>query len=166
MAHSRLSYQQTPLPSLSVSYRQASALPGFDRSSIRHCYSPERDDLDRVDSTTNAMPLILNRFRTNNSLGSHKSLSESIQSLRSNQQTGLSLPVRKRSDDHHPPTLPKREQKTSPSNLRFAKNTYQDHHYSNPAHLRTEQQNKGKDTSSEEEFEQQQINRTSEDSLV
>jgi hypothetical protein len=98
----------------------------------------------------NAMPLTINRSKMNTPLGSHKSLSESIQSLKSNQQPSVSLPVKKRSQDL--PTKPVE-----------AKKDYQNHHYHNPAELVP----KGDNTSSEEEeFDQHQINQTSEVSAV
>ncbi|CAF4476769.1 unnamed protein product, partial [Rotaria sp. Silwood2] len=117
-------------------------------------------------TSINAIPLTINRSRTNTPLGSHRSLSESIQSLRSNQQTGISLPIKKRLHDL-PPILPKREQKTPSPNLFQAKTDYQHHHYHNPTQLQTQQQTKTDNTSSEdEEFEQQQNNQISEDSMA
>ncbi|CAF4843782.1 unnamed protein product, partial [Rotaria sp. Silwood1] len=72
----------------------------------------------------------------------HKSLSDSIPSLRSNQQPALSLPVKKRS--HEPPPLPvlmipKRVQRTQSSKSFQVKKNYQHHHYHNPAQLRAQQ---------------------------
>ncbi|CAF1125679.1 unnamed protein product [Rotaria sordida] len=160
------SYRQTPLTSVSLSYRQASALPGFRPSNPTRSYSSEHDDADDISTSINAMPLTINRSRANTPLGSRRSLSESIQSLRSNQQTGISLPVKKRSHDL-PPILPKREQKTPSPNSFQAKNDYQHHHYHNPTQLRAQQQIKTDNTSSEEEeFEQQQMNQISEDSVA
>ncbi|CAF3417419.1 unnamed protein product [Rotaria sp. Silwood1] len=162
------SYRQTTLTTVSLSYRQASALPGFRPTNPTRSYSPEHDDADDISTSINAMPLTINRSRTNTPLGSHRSLSESIQSLRSNQQTGVLLPVKKRSHDL-PPILPKREQKTPSPNPFQAKNDYQHHHYHNPAQLRAQQQMKTDNTSSEEEeeeFDQQQMNQISEDSAA
>ncbi|CAF2442678.1 unnamed protein product [Rotaria sp. Silwood2] len=167
MISTQSSYRQTPLTSVSLSYRQASALPGFRPSSNpTRSFSPEHDDADDISTSINAIPLTINRSRTNTPLGSHRSLSESIQSLRSNQQTGISLPIKKRLHDL-PPILPKREQKTPSPNLFQAKTDYQHHHYHNPTQLQTQQQTKTDNTSSEdEEFEQQQNNQISEDSMV
>lgn len=161
------SYRQTPLTSVSLSYRQASALPGFRASASTRYYSPEQDEVDEISTNTNGIPLVVNRSRTTAPFGSHKSLSESVQSLRSNQQPAVSLPVKKRLNEP-PPILPKREQKTPSPNLFQAKQDYQHHHYHNPAQLRAQQQIKTDDTSSEGEgeFEQQQTNPTSEDSVV
>ncbi|CAF3369527.1 unnamed protein product [Rotaria sp. Silwood1] len=66
----------------------------------------------------------------------------SIPSLRSNQQPALSLPVKKRS--HEPPPLPvlmipKRVQRTQSSKSFQVKKNYQHHHYHNPAQLRAQQ---------------------------
>jgi len=156
MTSTHSSYRQAP--SVSLSYRQASALPGFRSTIPIKSYSPEQDEVDEMSASINAMPLTINRSRTNTPFGSHKSLSESVQSLRSNQQPILSLPVKKRL--HDPPTLPKRE--PSPK-LIEAKKDYQHHHYHNPAQLRAQQQTKTENTSSEEdEIEhQQQINESS-----
>lgn len=171
MISTHSSYRQTPLAAVSLSYRQASALPGFRSSIPTHSYSPERDDVDENSTSINGIPLTTNRLRTPASLGSHKSLSESIQSLRSNQQTGVSLPVKKRSQDI-PPILPKREQKPSSPNVLDVKNDYHHHHYHNPAQLRAQQKIENDNTSSEEEeeeeveFEHQQTNQISQDSVV
>jgi len=133
MTSTHSSYRQAP--SVSLSYRQASALPGFRLPPLTNSYSPERDD-----ASMNAMPLTINRSRTNTPLGSHKSLSESIQSLKSNQQPSISLPTKKRSQD-------------LPTKTSEVKNVYQHHHYHNTTELQTKNDN----TSSEEEveFEQQ-----------
>jgi hypothetical protein len=148
MASTHSSYRQAPSTSVSLSYRQASALPGFRLPPPIRSYSPEQDD--EISTSMNAMPLTINRSKTNTPLGSHRSLSESIQSLKSNQQPSISLPVKKRSQD-----LP-----TKPSEV---KKDYQHHHYHNPAELIS----KGDNTSSEEEeFDQQQINQPSEVSAV
>ncbi|CAF1592386.1 unnamed protein product, partial [Adineta ricciae] len=168
MASTNSSYRQTPSTTVSFSYRQASALPGFRSTATTRPYSPTEEDHDEVSANINPMPLTYNRSRTNTPLGSHRSLSESIQSLRSNQQPALSLPVKKRTQD--PPTvLPKREQKTPATEVQ---KDYQHHHYHNPAQLQVEQQKKMTDnTSSEEEeeegeFEAQQKNRTSDVSPI
>jgi hypothetical protein len=136
MTSTHSSYRQAPAAAVSLSYRQASALPGFRLPPLTHSYSPERDD--DVSTSINGMPLTINRSRTNTPLGSHKSLSESIQSLRSNQQPSISLPVKKRLQD-----LP-----IKPSEIR------KENHYHNPIELQTKNDN----TSSEEdEIEHQQI---------
>jgi hypothetical protein len=177
MPSTHSSYRQAPV-SVSLSYRQASALPGFrpPPPPVRS-YSPDQDDVDEVDSTINTVPLTTNRSRTTTPFGSHKSLSESIQSLRSNQQPALSLPVKKRSHEPPPlppplpaPILPKRDQRTPSPKSFDAKKDYQHHHYHNPAQLRAQQQRaKNNDVSSEDdEFEQQQqqLNNATEDSAV
>jgi len=143
MTSTHSSYRQAP--SVSLSYRQASALPGFRLPPPIRSYSPEQDD--EVSTSMNAMPLTINRPRLHTPFGSHKSLSESIQSLKSNQQPSISLPIKKRSND-----LP-----IKPSEV---KNDYHHHHYHNPIELQTKNDNT---SSEEEEFEhQQQINQTSE----
>jgi len=164
MTSTHSSYRQAPSTSISFSYRQASALPGFRPSIPSNSYSPEQDDGDEVSTSINAIPLTINRSRTNTPFGSHKSLSESIQSLRSNQQPSLSLPLKKRSQDP-PGILPKREQKASPPETKI---DYQHHHYHNQAQLQAEHPTKTDNTSSEEdEFENhQQTNQTSEGSAV
>ncbi len=155
-----------------MSYRQASALPGFRPPPPARSYSPDQDDVDEMDSNINTVPLTTNRSRTNTPFGSHKSLSESIQSLRSNQQPGLSLPVKKRSQEPPPlpaPIVPKREQRTPSPKSFGTKKDHQHHHYHNPAQLRAQQQRaKNNDaSSSDEEFEQQQqLNNANEDSAV
>ena len=156
---SHSSYRQAPLTSVSLSYRQASALPGFHTSNPTRSFSPEHDDIDEGSSNMNPMPLINNRPRTNTTYGSHKSLSESLQSLRSNRQTPVSLPVKKSSNDAPPPILPKREQRSSSPNSSLAKNDYQ-HHYHNPGQLQVKMSTKSENTSSEddEEFQSQTIN--------
>jgi len=173
MTSTHSSYRQAPV-SVSLSYRQASALPGFRPPAPIRSYSPDQDDVDEVDSNINTMPLTTNRSRTTTPFGSHKSLSESIQSLRSNQQSALSLPVKKRS--HEPPApplpaplIPKRDQRTPSPKSFDAKKDYQHHHYHNPAQLRAQQQRTtNNDTSSEdEELEnQKQLNNVTEDSAV
>jgi hypothetical protein len=138
MTSTHSSYRQPPSTSVSLSYRQASALPGFRLPPLTRSYSPEQDD--EVSTSINAIPLTINRSRTNTPFGSHKSLSESIQSLKSNQQPSISLPIKKRLQD-----LP-----IKPSE---GKKDYQHHHYHNP----TELKNKTDNTSSEEEEEEQQF---------
>lgn len=138
MTSTHSSYRQAPSTSVSLSYRQASALPGFRLPPPIRSYSPEQDD-DVSTSMNPPMPLSINRSRLHTPLGSHKSLSESIQSLRSNQQPSISLPIKKRSND-----LPMRTSEIK-----------KEHHYQNPIELKTKTDN----TSSEEEgeeFEQQQ----------
>jgi hypothetical protein len=173
MASTNSSYRQAPPAAISLSYRQASLLPGFRPPAPLRSYSPEQDDGDEVSTSINAVPSsMINRSRATTPLGSHKSLSESIQSLRSNQQAALSLPVKKRS--HDPPTLPapiipKREQKSPSPKFYETKKDYEHHHYHNPAQLRAQKQTKTTDnTSSEEENEeqQQQPNQYSEASAV
>lgn len=151
MTSTHSSYRQAPSTSVSLSYRQASALPGFRLPPPVRSYSPERDD--DVSTSINPMPLSSNRSKTTTPFGSHRSLSESIQSLRSNQQP-VCLPVKKRCND-----LPLRSVDT--------KKDYQHHHYHNPAELMPKTDN----TSSEEEEEefdqhQQTTNPTSELSTV
>ncbi|CAF1121772.1 unnamed protein product [Adineta steineri] len=164
MTSTHSSYRQAPSTSVSFSYRQASALPGFRPSMPTRPYSPEEEDADEVSTSINAIPLTTNRSRTNTPFGSHKSLSESIQSLRSNQQPALSLPVKKRVPEQ-PEILPKREQKPISNE---SKSDYQHHHYHNPAQLRAQQQTKLADNTSseEEELETQQTNQTSEGSAI
>ena len=145
MTSTHSSYRQAPSTSVSLSYRQASALPGFRLPPPTRSYSPERED--DVSTSVNAMPLSTSRSKTNTPFGSHRSLSESIQSLRSNQQPAVCLPVKKRSND-----LPLRSAEV--------KKDYQHHHYHNPAELIPKSDNTSSEE--EEEFEQQQrINQTS-----
>jgi hypothetical protein len=136
MTSTHSSYRQAPGTSVSLSYRQASALPGFRLPPPTRSYSPEQDD--EVSTSMNAMPLTINRSRNNTPLGSHKSLSESIQSLRSNQQPSISLPVKKRLHD-----LPIKSSQIRKEN-----------HYHNPIELQTKTDNT---SSEEEEIEHQQI---------
>ncbi|CAF3831088.1 unnamed protein product [Rotaria sordida] len=107
MASSHSSYRQTSV-NISLSYQQASAFPNsYPPPTSLRSYSPDQDDDDGDDEndvSIKAMPLTANRSRTNTPFGSHKSLSDSIQSLRSNQQPALSLPVKKHS--HEPSPLP------------------------------------------------------------
>jgi hypothetical protein len=93
MTSTHSSYRLAPV-SFPLSYRQTSSLRGFRPSPPTRSYSPDQDDGDKIDASINAMPLTTNRSRTNTPFGSHKSLSKSIQSLRSNQQPALSLPVK------------------------------------------------------------------------
>ena len=163
MTSTHSSYRQAPV-SVSLSYRQAVDLPGFRPPPPVRSYSPDQDDGDEVDAGVNTIPLTTNRSRTTTPFGSHKSLSESIQSLRSNQQPALSLPVKKRSHEQPPPPplpapmVPKRDQRTPSPKSFEAKKDYQHHHYHNPAQLRTQQQKRlaVNDTSSEDEFDHQQ----------
>jgi hypothetical protein len=136
MTSTHSSYRQAPGTSVSLSYRQASALPGFRLPPPTRSYSPEQDD--EVSTSMNGMPLTINRSRNNTPLGSHKSLSESIQSLRSNQQPSISLPVKKRLHD-----LPIKSSQIRKEN-----------HYHNPIELQTKTDNT---SSEEEEIEHQQI---------
>ena len=117
---------------VSLSYRQASALPGFrplDTNDSRPNYRNNDEDLPST---------IYNRSRTTTPLGSHRSLCESIQSLRSNQQQhSLVLPMKKRS--------------------------IEEHHYQNPAQLQQIQRDKmvkpeATNTSEEEEETSQRSN--------
>ncbi|CAF1123008.1 unnamed protein product [Rotaria sp. Silwood1] len=174
MTSTHSSYRQAPPPvPLPLSYQEANTFPGSRPPPLppsKPSYSPDNDDIDDdIDTSVNAMPLTTNRSRTITPFGSHKSLTESIQSLRSNQQPGLSLPVKKRS--HEPPPLPpsiisKHDQQTSSPKLFNAKKDYQHHQYHNPAQLKVHQQTKPNDISSDEdELEhQQQLNNTTEDS--
>lgn len=138
MTSTHSSYRQAPSSTVSLSYRQASALPGFRLPPpVTRPYSPEQDD--EVSIGMNAMPMGNNRLPAKSPFGSRKSLSESIQSLRSNQQPSVCLPTKKRSND-------------LPTRLSEMKGDYQNHHYQNPIELQTKTDN----TSSEEEdFEQQ-----------
>ena len=125
-ASTHSSYRQAPSSIASLSYRQASALPGFRPLVIN------QENNDNEEGSPN---IFVNRSRLTTPLGSRKSLSESIQSLRSNQQPpSLSLPMKKRS---HPPPLE-------------TKNEFADHHYQNPADLRKK---RATNSSSEEESE-------------
>lgn len=172
MISTHSSSRQAPV-AVSLSYRQASSLPGFRPPVPTRSYSPDQDDVDEVDSNINTMPLTTNRSRTTTPFGSHKSLTESIQSLRSNTQPALSLPVKKRSQEPPPlpaPMVPKRDQRTPSPKSFDSKKTYQHHHYHNPAQLRSQQQKEiNNDISSDdEEFqqEQQKLNNVKEDSAV
>lgn len=174
MTSTHSSYRQAPV-SVPLAYRQASALPGFrPPAPPTRSYSPDQDDGDEIDTSVNVIPLTTNRSRTTTPFGSHKSLSESIHSLRSNQQPALSLPVKKRSQEPPPlpaPIVPKRDQRTPSPKSFEAKKDYQHHHYHNPAQLRVHQQQKQRlahnDTSSDDEFElKQQPNNANEDSAV
>ena len=151
MTSTHSSYRQAPSTSVSLSYRQASALPGFRLPPPVRSYSPERDD--DVSTSINPMPLSNNRSKTTTPFGSHRSLSESIQSLRSNQQPPVCLPVKKRSND-----LPLRPVET--------KKDYQHHHYHNPAELIPKTDNTSSEEEELEQQQQQQTNQTSELSTV
>ena len=131
MTSTHSSYRQAPSSTVSLSYRQASALPGFRLPPpVTREYSPEQDD----EVSVNMNPMGNNRLRTKSPFGSRKSLSESIQSLKSNQQAPVCLPTKKRAND-------------LPAKLSAMKADYQNHHYQNPAELQTKTDN----TSSEEE---------------
>ncbi|CAF4324119.1 unnamed protein product, partial [Rotaria sordida] len=67
-----------------------------DTTSPTHNYSPEGEDAGEVSISINAISLITTRLQTHTSFDSHESLSKSIQSLRSNQQPAVTLPVKKR----------------------------------------------------------------------
>jgi len=170
MTSTHSSYRQAPV---SISYQQANAFPGSrpPPPPIRS-YSPDQDDGDEMDVSVHAMPLATNRSRTTTPFGSRRSLSESIHSLRSNQQPALSLPVKKRSQEPPPlpaPMVPKRDQRTPSPKSFDGKKDYQHHLYHNPGQLRAQQQRTpNRDTSSEDEFEeqQQQLNNATEDSAV
>jgi hypothetical protein len=170
------SYRQAPV-NVSLAYRQASTLPGSrPPPTPTRSYSPYPDDVDDNESNLNTMPLTTNRSRTTTPFGSRKSLTESIQSLRSNQQPGLSLPVKKRSQEPPPPPpavpppmVPKRDQRTPSPKSFETKTDYQHHHYHNPAQLRAQQQRTtDNDVSSEDEelAQQQRLNNETEDSAV
>ena len=159
------SSHQAPI-NMSIPYRQASAFSDVRPPPHARSYSPDQDDIDDNDSNLNTMPLTANRSRTT-PMGSRKSLSESIQSLRSNQQTALSLPVKKRSQEPPPPMVPKRDQRTPSPKSSEAKKDYQHHHYHNPAQLRAQKQGTAVgDVSSEDEELQQRLNNVAEDSAV
>ena len=167
MLNRHSSTNQPPL-NVSIPYRQASAF-----SDIRppqpptRSYSPEPDDIDDNESNLNTMPLTANRSRTT-PFGSRKSLSESIQSLRSNTQSALTLPMKKRTQEAvPPPVLPKRDQRTPSPKSSEVKKEYQHHHYHNPAQMRSQQQRAAdNDVSSEDEELQQRLNNANEDSAV
>jgi hypothetical protein len=172
MTSTHSSYRQAPVNAV-LAYHQASSLAGFRAPPppIRS-YSPDQDD--EIDTNVHVTPVTTNRSRTITPFGSHKSLSESIHSLRSNQQPALSLPVKKRSQEPPPPPapiVPKRDQRTPSPKSFEAKKDYQHHHYHNPGQLRAHQQQKQRlahnnSSSEEDEFEQQQLNNTKEDSAV
>ncbi|CAF3809732.1 unnamed protein product, partial [Rotaria sp. Silwood1] len=106
MTNTHSSYRQAPSTSISLPYRQASVLPGFRPIMQTNSYSPEHDDVDDISTNINSIPLTINRSRTNTPFGSHKSLSESIQSLRSNQQQTMQpLPIKKRLHDQSAPRV-------------------------------------------------------------
>ena len=174
MTSANSSYRQPPI-NVPLSYRQASALPGFrPPPPPMRSYSPTQDDVDENDSNLNVMPLTVTRSRATPSFGSRKSLTESLHSIKSNQQPAVFLPVKKRSHDAPPPVpapmVPKRDQHTPSPRSFEAKKDYQHHHYHNPTQLRPQKQQKpiNDDLSSEdEEFEQQQrLNNANEDSAV
>lgn len=162
------SYRQVP-----VSYPQASSLPGFRQLPPQRSYSPDVDDLDEDESNLNSVPLPSNRSRTA-PFGSRKSLTESIQSLRSNQQSALQLPTKKRSNDAPPlppppPTVPKRDDKSASPRSNHSKKDYQQHFYHNPAQLRAQQMGHAVPNLSsdeDEQIQQQQFDNTNEGSPV
>lgn len=170
MTSTHSSYRQAPI-SVPLSYQQANVFPGSRPPPPlpTRSYSPNEEDGDEGDASINPMSLPTSRSRTTTPFGSHRSLSESIHSLRSNQQPALSLPVKKRS--HDPPPLPpsnipKREQQISSPKSFNAKNDYQ-HHYHNPEQLAAQQHATHHDVSSEEEFDHQKdSNDATEDSAV
>ena len=147
------SYRQAPNP-VSLSYVQASSISGVrPPPTPMRSYSPEPEEIPTTSNT---------RSRTTTPFGSHKSLSESIQSLRSTQQRAITLPMKKRSDEPPPlpaPILPKREQRTPSPRSVDPKKDYQHHHYHNPAQLRAEQQ-RGRRPSSDEEEEDSAVGRS------
>ncbi|CAF2879574.1 unnamed protein product [Rotaria sp. Silwood2] len=171
MTSTHSSYRQVPPVSLPLAYQEANTFAGSRPPPPRRSYSPDNDGGggDDIDTSVHAMPLTTNRSRTTTPFGSHKSLSESIQSLRSNQQSALSLPVKKRSQEAPPlppSIIPKRDQQTPSPKSFNTKKDYQHHHYHNPAQLKAQQQTTNNDTSSEEDDlqHQQQINNATEDS--
>lgn len=172
MLSTHSSYRQQTVP-IAFSYQQASTLNGNRPPPPLRSYSPDQDDGEEIEISVHAMPLAANRSRTTTPFGSRKSLTESIQSLRSNQQSALSLPVKKRSQDPPPlpaPMVPKREQRTPSPKSFEGKKDYQYHHYHNPTQIRTQQKRTPpttippKDGSSDEEMEQ--LNSATEDAAV
>ena len=172
MTSTHSSYRQAPIP-VPLSYHQASAFSGVRPPAPMRSYSPDPDDLDTGSTIIHGMPSNVIRSRTTTPFGSHKSLSESIQSMRSNHQP-ISLPMKKRSQEPPPlpaPIVPKRDQRSPSPKSADAKKDYQHHHYHNPAQLRAQQQQRvaeNNNTSSEEdELEKEQPMRNiSEDSAV
>lgn len=161
------SYRQVPI-TVPVTYPQASSLPGFRPLPPQRSYSPNGDDLDEDDPNLNAVPLPSTRSRTT-PFGSRKSLTESLHSLRSNQQSAIQLPTKKRSNDVPAPLLPKRDERSASPKSPQSKNDYQHHHYHNPAHLRAAQQTGqfDQDVSSEDDEQiQRQFQNTNEGSPV
>lgn len=169
MPSTHSSYRQASVP-VPVSYQEANAFPGFRPSRPTRSYSPDEDDGDDNNASVHVTPSTTNRLRTTTSFGSHKSLSESIQSLRSNQQPGLSLPVKKRSQETSSvlPTIPKRDQQTPSPKLSNAKKDYQHHHYHNPIELKAQSKITNSDVSSEDDElkHPQHLNDATEDTAV
>ena len=149
------SYRQTPTNIVSLSYRQASALPGFRPLTSNNSYSAEHDEIDEASTSIVIRSSIINRSRTTTPLGSHKSLSTSIQSLRSNQQPTVSLPMKKRSHDLS--TLNKQEKRNVSPKPKSPHHEYQHHHYQNPTQLQNQQKTTTDNTSSEEDDEQRSV---------
>ena len=151
--------------SVSLSYRQASALPGFHPLTIPS--STHNDDEEEDDDQISQRRIILNRSRTTTPLGSHRSLSESIQSLRSNQQPSLTLPMKKRVNDPSSSSTTtdsgenrmKRDEMNPSLRVMSVKTDYQHHHYENPLQLRNEEQKtiKCDNTSSEDDGQNEHI---------
>ncbi|CAF0989618.1 unnamed protein product [Rotaria sordida] len=119
-------------------------------TSPTHNYSPEHEDAGEVSIGINAISLITTRLQTHTSFDSHKSLSKSIQSLRSNQQPAVALPVKKCLHG-----LLKQEQITASLKSNETKKDYQYHHYHNSTELCTKS-DKTSPEEEEEEFDQQQ----------
>ncbi|CAF3717085.1 unnamed protein product [Rotaria sordida] len=169
MTSTHSSYRQAPPPvPVPLAYQEANTFPGSrPPPPRRRSYTPDDDDGDDIDTSVNAMPLTITRSRTTTPFGSHKSLSESIQSLRSNQQQALSLPTKKRSHEPPPSSIISKHDQQTPSPKSFnTKKDYQHHHYHNPIQLKDQQKIINSDASSEEDElqQQQQINNITEDS--
>lgn len=161
------SYRQATV-SVPLNYNQASSLPGFRPLPPQRSYSPADDDLDEDDSNLNPVPMPSSRSRQA-PFGSRKSLTESIQSLKSNQQSALHLPTKKRSNEPPQPIIPKRDEKSASPKSLEGKKDYQHHHYHNPAQLRAQQRGKldqGNSSEEEELQHQQRFDDTNEDAAV
>ncbi|CAF1257526.1 unnamed protein product [Adineta ricciae] len=168
--HSSYRHQTVPI---AFSYQQASTLNGSCPPPPLRSYSPDQDDGEEIEISVHAMPLATNRSRTTTPFGSRKSLTESIQSLRSNQQSALSLPVKKRPQDPPPlpaPMVPKRDHQTPSPKSFEGKKDYQYHHYHNPTQIRTQPKRTPtttiplRDGPSDEEMEQ--LNSATEDAAL
>ena len=174
MTSTHSSYRQAPIP-VSLSYHQASAFSGVRPPAPMRSYSPDPDDVDTGSTIIHGMPSNAIRSRTTTPFGSHKSLSESIQSMRSNHQP-ISLPMKKRTQEPPPlpaPIVPKRDQRSPSPRSPDAKKDYQHHHYHNPAQLRAQHQQhqqrpaENNTSSEEDELEKEQpMRNVSEDSAV